>query len=69
MGKYWSAHVAEPEKIEGTRNGRHAGTVALAELECLIEVRPEDGPTGIQFRDCLIDYTRCPNNRCIKKLV
>jgi len=38
-------------------------------LDCLIELRSVDPFTGIQFRDCLIDYTRCPNHRCIKKLL
>ena len=38
-------------------------------LECLVELRAEDAATGIQFRECLIDYTRCPNAQCIKKLL
>ena len=72
MGKYWSPYVTlEPENIEtvGTDRRRASGGVAEAELDCLIEVRPEDSATGIQFRDCLIDYTRCPNHNCVKKLV
>jgi hypothetical protein len=39
------------------------------DLSCLIELRGEDALTGVQFRDCIIDYTRCPNARCVKKLV
>lgn len=38
-------------------------------LECLVELKPEEPLTGIQFRDCLIDYSVCPNRHCIKKLV
>lgn len=38
-------------------------------LDCLVELRPEDTLSGVQFRDCAIDYTACPNQRCIKKLV
>lgn len=36
---------------------------------CYIEYKPKDKLSGIQFRDCVVDYTRCPNKRCIKKLV
>lgn len=39
------------------------------DLACLIELRGEDALSGVQFRDCIIDYTRCPNARCVKKLV
>ena len=38
-------------------------------LECYIRWKPDDAMTGVQFRDCLIDYTCCPNHKCIKKLV
>ncbi len=38
-------------------------------LDCLVELRPDDALTGIQFRECLIDYSRCPNQNCIKKLL
>ncbi len=38
-------------------------------LECSIELHPDDALTGLQFRDCLIDYIHCPNRRCIKKMV
>ena len=41
----------------------------FASLECLAELRADDAATGIQFRECLIDYTRCPNKNCIKKLM
>lgn len=42
---------------------------AVPVLECLIELRRMDRASGVEFRDCLIDYTRCPNNQCIKKLL
>lgn len=38
-------------------------------LDCQQELRPADEASDIQFRDCLIDYTCCPERRCIKKLV
>ena len=38
-------------------------------LGCLVELRADDSLTGVQYRDCQIDYTACPNQRCIKKLV
>lgn len=41
----------------------------FAGLECLVELRAADPISGIQFRECLIDYTRCPNQYCIKKLL
>ena len=37
-------------------------------LDCYREFRSDDILTGIQFRDCRIDYTKCPNQLCIKKL-
>lgn len=37
-------------------------------LECLVELKDEDPLTQIQYRDCLIDYTSCPNSHCIKNL-
>lgn len=46
-----------------------AATSPFAGLECLVELRADDAATGIQFRECLIDYTRCPNQSCIKKLL
>ncbi|HNJ02865.1 MAG TPA: hypothetical protein PLW55_01405 [Leptospiraceae bacterium] len=39
------------------------------DLECLVEYRGEDDRTGIQFRDCIVDYTACQNQTCIKKLM
>jgi len=45
------------------------GRFAAEGLECLIEYRAEDETTGIQYRDCLIDHTTCPNQRCVKKLM
>ncbi|MEQ9365085.1 MAG: hypothetical protein RIF32_12615 [Leptospirales bacterium] len=44
-------------------------TTSFSGLECLVELRADDAATGIQFRECLIDYTRCPNQSCIKKLL
>ncbi|MCC5813171.1 MAG: hypothetical protein JJT78_00315 [Leptospira sp.] len=35
---------------------------------CYIEYKAVDVLSGVQFRDCVVDYTRCPNKRCIKKL-
>ncbi|GBF49579.1 hypothetical protein LPTSP4_10940 [Leptospira ryugenii] len=36
---------------------------------CFIEYKSKDEKTGIEYRDCTVDYTRCPNRNCIKKLV
>ncbi|AIT10750.1 MULTISPECIES: hypothetical protein [Leptospira] len=36
---------------------------------CFIEYKPADSITGVQYRDCVIDYTRCSNQKCIKKLI
>ncbi|MDF3820218.1 hypothetical protein P3G55_09920 [Leptospira sp. 96542] len=36
---------------------------------CFIEYKSKDQNTGIEYRDCVVDYTRCPNMNCIKKLV
>lgn len=35
---------------------------------CYIEYKQADPTSGVQFKDCVVDYTRCPNRRCIKKL-
>jgi hypothetical protein len=35
---------------------------------CYIEYKPSDIETKIEYRDCVIDHTRCTNFRCIKKL-
>ena len=76
MGNNWPAYVIEPETTEpaGLSAVQPRNQVLLVdapeyELDCLIEIRPEDVATGVQFRDCLIDYTRCPNRNCVKKLV
>ena len=37
-------------------------------LPCILQLREDEVETGIQFRDCAIDYTRCPNHNCIRKL-
>ncbi len=36
---------------------------------CSSILRETDEATGIQFLNCEIDYTRCTNTRCIRKLV
>ncbi|XDD47729.1 hypothetical protein AB3N60_06525 [Leptospira sp. WS39.C2] len=36
---------------------------------CFIEYKSKDTNTGIEYRDCTVDYSRCPHSRCIKKLV
>ena len=36
---------------------------------CFIEYKFKDQNSGIEYRDCIIDYTRCTNQNCIKKLV
>ncbi|MCZ8341826.1 MAG: hypothetical protein O9301_02240 [Leptospira sp.] len=36
---------------------------------CFIEYKSKDKETGIEYRDCVVDYSRCPNQNCIKKLV
>ena len=36
---------------------------------CFIEYKFRDQDSSIEYRDCIIDYTRCPNRNCIKKLV
>ena len=41
---------------------------SLEALECLVELKDEDLLTQIQYRDCVIDYTTCPNSHCIKNL-
>lgn len=60
--------TAEPFLIESV-TGDLMEKPVFKGLDCLIELKSEDFLTGIQFRDCLIDYTRCPNSSCIKKLV
>lgn len=62
MKKTLEAVLTRPEekrRMGGLFNG----------LDCLVELRSDDKKTGIQFRECLIDYTACQNTRCIKKLV
>ncbi|TGL58247.1 hypothetical protein EHQ58_12815 [Leptospira ognonensis] len=36
---------------------------------CFIEYKVKDRKTGVEYRDCIVDYTRCQNHNCIKKLV
>lgn len=38
-------------------------------LHCLVEYRDPDPKTGVEFRNCRIDYILCPNQKCIKKLL
>ncbi|MCB1326581.1 MAG: hypothetical protein H7A21_04535 [Spirochaetales bacterium] len=59
------------EKPRAVREGQAVFSTALREeeLQCLVVLRPGDGPSGIEFRDCLVDYTTCPNRNCIKKLI
>ena len=40
----------------------------FGDLDCLLELKKEDELTKIQYRDCKIDYTSCPNKFCIKNL-
>ncbi|TGK09979.1 hypothetical protein EHO60_11505 [Leptospira fletcheri] len=63
-------------QIEEAELGRRIKNRALGREEfdfspyaCFIEYKSKDERTGIEYRDCVIDYTRCPNNRCIKKLM
>ncbi|MCE9500300.1 MAG: hypothetical protein K8R21_07365 [Leptospira sp.] len=42
---------------------------SFAPYSCFIEFKPKDKKTKIEYRDCIIDYTRCTNQNCIKKLV
>lgn len=35
---------------------------------CYIEYREKDPASGLEYRDCTIDYTKCTNYKCIKKL-
>jgi len=53
---------------QGTLEREARPAVSPLKLDCLIELRPRDERTGIEFRDCIIDYTQCPNKHCIKKL-
>lgn len=46
-----------------------AADSANVELDCLAELRAPDLVTGVQFRECRVDYTQCPNDRCVKRLV
>ncbi|MCB1172781.1 MAG: hypothetical protein KDK39_04410 [Leptospiraceae bacterium] len=38
-------------------------------LPCITELRPADQKSGVLFRDCLIDYTSCSVQNCVRKLV
>ena len=37
-------------------------------LECQHSLRAPDQRSDILFRDCSIDYVRCPQRNCIKNL-
>ncbi|PJZ70322.1 hypothetical protein CH373_12060 [Leptospira perolatii] len=63
-------------QIEEAELGRRIRNRALGREEfdfspysCFIEYKSKDPKTGIEYRDCVIDYTRCPNTRCVKKLM
>lgn len=73
----------EPKELDQQRNAE-AGTVwnhktgpkkdagslePMIDLPCSTEIREMDQATKIRFLDCSIDYTQCPYERCIKKLV
>ena len=42
---------------------------SFSPYHCFIEYKFSDSESKIEYRDCIIDYTRCPNVNCIKKLV
>jgi len=45
------------------------GAYSYAPYSCFISYKTKEEKTGIEFRDCVVDYTKCPNHNCIKKLV
>lgn len=61
--------IAQPLKKSTQGLGPAFAMEDRSPLECLVELRADDSRTGVQYRDCQIDYTACPNHRCIKKLV
>ena len=56
-------------KENATEGGLHHREEQFAPLDCLVEYRSAAEAGGIQYRDCKIDYTACPNQNCIKKLL
>ena len=45
------------------------GNHSFLPYHCFIEYKKKDEATGIEYRDCTVDYSRCSNKNCIKKLV
>lgn len=54
------------EKIRNRALSQHQ--FDFSPYSCYIEYKASDKDTRIEFRDCVIDYSRCKNSRCIKKL-
>ena len=65
----WSTeqNVGFAERIQDRALFR--GEFSFAPYSCFIEYREKDRKTNIEYKDCVIDYTRCSNQKCIKKLV
>ncbi len=55
------------EKIRNRALGQDA--FDFSPFACYIEYKEADSGSGLQYRDCTIDYTRCLNSKCIKKLI
>lgn len=70
LAPIWKESQKTPDVLESIRN-RALGlsTFNFTPYSCFIEYKSLDPNTGIEYRDCIVDYTRCPNQRCIKKLV
>ena len=45
------------------------GNHSFLPYHCFIEYKKKDEVTGIEYRDCTVDHSRCSNQNCIKKLV
>ncbi|MGJ4789669.1 hypothetical protein CH352_10275 [Leptospira hartskeerlii] len=70
LDHYYISQIEEAELGKRIRNralGREE--FDFSPYSCFIEYKAKDVQTGIEYRDCVIDYTRCPNSRCIKKLL
>ncbi len=65
----YTSSVAFPVEKRDIRREKKGEQSLPGPLDCSMEFRMEDPLTGIQFRDCRGDYTRCTNAKCIKKLV
>ncbi|MBX7057822.1 MAG: hypothetical protein K1X75_07125 [Leptospirales bacterium] len=64
-----AANLTLEAKPLAARSDRSAEDVTFDALECLTELRSEDALTGVQYRACRIEYHRCPNERCVKRLL